>query len=113
MAAASEMVPASARVFLSHAGADTLAARRFAEILRRNGVDVWFDRDSLQPGERWMEALERAIQNSSGMVVYVDRLGVENWVDREVRLGLELNTRNPNAFKLIPVFGDRADVSLL
>ena len=73
LAADSTMVPPPTRVFLSHAGADTDAARAFAEILRRNGVDVWFDRDSLQPGDRWMEALEKAIQNSSAMVVYVDR----------------------------------------
>ena len=47
------------------------------------------------------------------MIVYVDRLGVQNWVDREVRYGLDLNTRDPRAFKLIPVFGDGADVSRL
>ena len=100
-------------MFLSHSGADTVAARAFAEILRLNGVDVWFDQDNLQAGERWMEALEREIQHSSAMIVYVDRLGVQHWVDREVRLGLELNTRDPKAFKLIPVFGEGADVSNL
>src|SRR5580765_5715197 len=96
---------AQTRVFLNHAGADTGAARAFAEILCRNGIEVWFDQDSLQPGDRWMETLETAIQLSSAMVVYVGRLGVENWVDREVRFGLGLNTRNAGVFKLIPVFG--------
>ena len=105
---------ASTRVFLSHAGADTVAARAFAEILRRNGIDVWFDQDSLQPG-RPVDggAREARSRHSSAMVVYVDRLGVQHWVDREVRLGLELNTRDPKTFKLIPVFGDGADLSTL
>jgi hypothetical protein len=47
------------------------------------------------------------------MVVYVGRLGVQYWVDREVRVGLELNTRDPYRFKLIPVLGDGADVTRL
>jgi WD40 repeat protein len=99
------------RVFLSHTGADTDAARAFAEILRRNGIDVWFDKDNLKPGDRWMESLETAIAASSAMVVYVGRLGVQHWVDREVRYGLELNTREGDRFKLIPVLDDRAEFS--
>ena len=91
------------RVFLSHAGADTQAAHQFAEMLRRNGVDVWFDKDNLRPGDRWMATLEDAIEQSSAMLVYVGRLGVQAWVDREVRFGLVRNTRDPDAFKLIPV----------
>jgi hypothetical protein len=37
---------------------------QFAEILLRNGFDVWFDKDDLQPGERWLETLESAIQGA-------------------------------------------------
>src|SRR5688572_4493050 len=111
MTALVQRAATSTPVFLSHAGADIAAARNFAEILRRSGIDVWFDHDSLQPGDEWMKALERAIQSSSAMIVYVGRLGVQHWVDREVRLGLELNTRDPSAFKVIPVFGDGADLS--
>jgi hypothetical protein len=44
------------------------------------------------------------------VVVYVGRLGVQHWVDREVRVALELNMRDPHRFKLIPVFGEGAAV---
>ena len=101
------------RVFLSHVGVDTAAAQAFAARLRANGVRVWIDKDDLQPGDIWMPTVEQAIQDSSAMVVYVGRLGVQRWVDREVRVGLELNTRNPYAFKVIPVFGDGANVTAL
>ena len=62
-----------------------------------------------------MEALESAIGGASAMVVYIGRLGVEAWVDREVqvRFGLVRNTQNPTAFRLIPVLGEGADVSAL
>jgi len=100
-------------VFLSHAGANTQAAHQFAEILRHNGLDVWFDKDDLQPGELWMTALESAIQRASAMIVYIGRLGVQAWVDREVRLGLVRNTENPSGFRLIPVLGEGAEVIAL
>jgi nucleotide-binding universal stress UspA family protein len=103
----------SPRVFLSHAGADTEAARQLAKILRKNGVTVWFDKDSLLPGDRWMEQIEKAIRGASAMLVYVGRRGVQDWVDREVRFGLERNTQDPQGFHLIPVLGEDSDLGLL
>ncbi len=100
-------------VFLSHAGTDTEPARRLAEILRRSGVDVWFDKDDLQPGDPWMAGLEDAISHSSAMLVYIGRLGIQAWVDREVRLGLVCNTRDRNSFRFIPVLGEGADPAAL
>src|SRR4029077_10255911 len=94
------------RVFVSHTGVDEHPAHQLAEHLRRNGIPVWFDKDDLDPGDQWMPALETAVRDSSAMIVYVGRLGVQTWVDREVRLGLELNTKDPEAFRLIPVLGE-------
>ena len=105
--------PGVGRVFLSHAGLDTQAARAFAEILQRDGITVWFDQDAIKPGESWMTILEKAIRESSTMIVYVGRLGVQAWMDREVRFGLVLNTNDPKAFGLIPVLGEGADPAAL
>ena len=113
MGAAPVQVLRKGHVFLSHAGADTQAARRLAEILRRNGLDVWFDKDNLQPGDNWMAALEQAIAQASAMIVYVGSSGIQAWVDREVRFGLVRNTANREAFRLIPVLGEGADVAKL
>lgn len=100
-------------IFLSHSGADTEAAHELAETLRHNGLEVWFDKDSLRPGDPWMTALEQNIQRASAMLVYVGRIGVQSWVDREVRLGLVRNTQDPGAFRLIPVLGEGAEPSSL
>ena len=98
--------PGTRRVFVSHAGVDTHAAQQLVEVLRRSGLAVWFDKDSLHPGEPWMATLETAILDCSAMLVYVGHLGVQAWVDREVRLGLERNTRD-KTFRLIPVLWAR------
>jgi formylglycine-generating enzyme required for sulfatase activity len=99
-------------IFLSHSSADKPAARQFAQALRRNGLEVWFDEDSFEPGDRWMATLEQAIQKASAMIVYVGRLGAQKWVDREVRFGLVRNTLDP-AFRLIPVLSEGADPAQL
>jgi hypothetical protein len=83
------------------------------EILRRNGLEVWFDKDNLQPGDPWMATLEEAIAHASAMIVYVGRLGIQSWVDREVRFGLVRNTGNREAFRFIPVLGEGADPASL
>jgi len=105
--------PRKSHIFLSHAGADTQAARQFAEILRRNGLDVWFDKDNLQPGDPWMATLEEAISQASAMIVYIGSFGIQAWVDREIRFGLVRNTHNREAFRFIPVLGEGADPAKL
>src|SRR5215467_2307312 len=105
--------PCQRHIFLSHAGADTSAARQLAEMLRRHGLDVWFDKDNLQPGDRWMEILEEAISNASAMIVYIGSLGIQAWVDREVRFGLVRNTQDRQSFRFIPVLGNGADPAKL
>jgi hypothetical protein len=113
MATSENTAPRPGYIFLSHAGADTQAGRQFAEILRRNGLKVWFDQDSLQSGDNWMAAIEDAISQASGMIVYIGSLGIQAWVDREVRLGLVRNTRDREAFRFIPVVGEGADLAIL
>jgi WD40 repeat protein len=113
MGAAPVEILRKGHIFLSHAGADTQAARQFAEILRRNGLDVWFDKDNLQPGDSWMATLEEAISHASAMIVYIGSLGIQAWVDREVRYGLVRNTQNREAFRFIPVLGEGADLAKL
>src|SRR5689334_9601042 len=51
----------STRVFLSYARADF----HFVDLVRLKleaaGITVWWDRDSLQPGQEWREGIEQGI----------------------------------------------------
>ena len=54
--------PSGPLLFLSHAGADTGAARllkrriEHAPEARKCGLKVWFDKDNLRAGESWQNA---------------------------------------------------------
>src|SRR5271165_5280074 len=99
-------------VFLSHAGEDSAAALSLAQDLRKAGVDVWLDTEKLQPGDRWVEKLERALRESSTFLLYVGRSGVQRWVDLEIRTALDRGAADPS-FLILPVLGEGSNVESL
>ena len=50
-----------AHAFISYVRENSQIVDRLAEELRRSGVTVWLDRESLRPGELWSEAIKNAI----------------------------------------------------
>jgi hypothetical protein len=52
------------QVFLSHSAKDAEFAARLATDLRAAGVPVWKATESILPGERWAEAIERGVSTS-------------------------------------------------
>ncbi|MBI4626475.1 MAG: TIR domain-containing protein [Verrucomicrobia bacterium] len=51
-----------AAVFLSYAHEDTDAARRIAEALRSQGVEVWFDQNELRGGDAWDAKIKKQVR---------------------------------------------------
>ncbi len=100
------------RVFLSHAGEDSVAVQDLAGRLRQAGLDVWLDVDELEPGDDWMQALEDALHQSDAFAVYIGRSGIARWIGREVRLALDRNARDPR-FRFIPILGPGSDPEAL
>ncbi len=92
-------------LFLSHAGADTEAARALKTKLKRAAaergaaLEVWFDKDDLIAGLPWQRQLEEAIeQRATAFAVYLGSTGVVNWVQAEVDLALSRATRDGDGF---------------
>src|SRR6516165_394177 len=105
-------------LFLSHAGADTEAARQLKHRIeetpsaRESGLKVWFAKDDLQAGQDWQAQLEDVIEKrATAFAVYVGSSGVINWVEREVRLGLSRATSGNRPFPFIPVLAAQAEGS--
>ncbi len=52
-------------VFISYVRDDAKLVDQLVSELRRPGIDIWLDRERINPGKRWKESLRDAIQNGS------------------------------------------------
>lgn len=64
-AAAAGGEPGVGAVFISYASENVEEARRLAEGLRAARMDVWFDKEQLQAGDRWAGSIQRGIDHCS------------------------------------------------
>lgn len=68
-------IPAGA-IFVSYASDDLAAAGRLAEGLRAAGLEVWFDKEALQPAESWARGIRRGIERCSLFLPVISRQAV-------------------------------------
>jgi hypothetical protein len=85
------------KVFVCYAREDIAHARRLASDLRAVGVEVWFDKDTLRPGERWETAIRRAIKASDFFVAVLSThsLKKRGFVQTELRTALDILLQVP------------------
>lgn len=88
-------------VLLSHSGAAVPALESLARRLRDAGVEPFFDKWHLVPGEPRQEALENALDQSRTCAVFLDG-PIGPWQNEEIRSGLESRAQDPS-FRVIPV----------
>ncbi len=92
--------------FLSYAREDLDAAREIYQYLTISGITTWFDEESLRPGERWREAIERAIRESSYFIAVISSRSARKrgFVQTEIKRALEVLDQMPDdEVYLIPV----------
>ena len=96
-----------AHVFLSYVRENTEQVMRLRDDLVAAGVEVWIDRDSIQPGVRWREAIGEAIQKGEFFIAcfseeYERR--EESFMNEELALAVEeLKTHPATRAWFIPV----------
>ena len=82
-------------IFLSYARQDRPTARMFAECLREEGFDVWWDA-SLRSGQTFDEEIERNLRDSKAVVVLWSPASVASrWVRAEATLADRRNKLAP------------------
>jgi len=81
----------SRQVFISHAHADADFAHRLAADLQKNDWRVWIAPDNIRPGEKWVEAINRGLEESGAFVVVLTPAALKSrWVRTETDLAIEL-----------------------
>ena len=86
-------------MFISHAHQDAEFAHRLAADLDSAGWRAWIAPESIQPGEKWVEAIGRGLDGSGVFVVALTPAAVaSNWVKNETNAAIELDNRGEVQF---------------
>ena len=100
------------QVFISHAHEDTEFAHRLAADLRTAGWRVWISPDSILPGEKWVDAIERGLATSGVFVVALTPAAIRSrWVKTETNAAIALEHRD--AVRLVPLDVETCEAPLL
>lgn len=91
-------------VFVSYSRDDEVWVSRLKHALEKKGLTVWFDRDQIKPGERFVEVLERGAEESRCAVFVVSRSSLlSEWVKEEYYNWLWRANNGEAKVRLIPL----------
>jgi len=95
-------------LFFSYSRGNLMVVRSVAGELRRLGYRTWLDLESLRPGERWREAIARAMAASDAMVYCISRLSLDSaWT------GVELRAARERGLRVVPLLVDDLPIEQL
>lgn len=94
------------KIFISYARMDAEAAKRIYEDLTSLGADVWFDQESLRPGQKWKNTIKQEIKERRYFLAVMSQNSVNKrgYVQKEIVEALEiLDEFPPSEIFIIPV----------
>lgn len=101
-------------IFISYAHEDYKEAAKIYDTFQRKGLNVWLDKKSLRPGERWKVAIENAINESRYFVALLSSTSVskKGYVQKELRLAMEVLDKIPDDdIFIIPLRLDKCETT--
>jgi hypothetical protein len=100
-------------IFLSHNRKQKIWVRELAKFLRAQGLTVFFDEDSIKPGDDVVEALEQAVESSKSLVLVLSISSVcSHWVSFETATRVYTDIAGGKK-SLIPILVEKVDRSLV
>ena len=102
------MSKASSDVFISYSTDAKPWAEKLSESLESKGVSTWADFKSIRPGQRWLEEIQRALDDAKYFLLLVGpKNAIGEWQDREWQGALQRTWIDPHK-RIIPVLIDDA-----
>jgi len=101
-------------VFISYVRENRQIVDKFCEELAKHGVHIWLDRNKIQPGVRWKDAIRNAIRRGNFFIAcfskeYTSR--EKSYMNEELTLAIEeLRQFSTNRVWFIPVLFSECDV---
>ena len=97
------------KVFISYGSKDEALASKLAASLEEAGLDPWYDKREILPGDNWAEKISQGLKESEAMVVLLTPSALESdTVQRNISFALGDESFSN---RLIPVIiGDSHDL---
>jgi hypothetical protein len=94
------------KVFISHSSKDEALASKVVSYLEQAGLDVWYDKREIMPGDNWADKVGQGLRESEAMVLLVtpSALG-SNSLRRDIDYAL---TQKRFKGRLVPVLAGDA-----
>ena len=90
------------QIFVSHAHQDATLAHKLANDLRDRGWRVWIVPESIQPGEKWVEAINRGLEECGIFIpLLTPAMVASRWAMREADAAIA--AENAGHMRLIPI----------
>ncbi len=95
------------RVFVSYIRENSEGVQRICEAFGKNSIKYWVDRDQIEPGKIWKQAIRDAISAGAFFLACFSREyenKTETYMNEELLLGVDiLRTKPYNSGWLIPI----------
>ena len=91
-------------VFLSYSRNDPEAATSLCAQLKRAGLSVFRDQESIREGELWLSRLQAEVDACGSFVVLVGRDGVRRWIGAETQAALSRYFSPNDDSQRLPIF---------
>lgn len=91
-------------VFLSHSRNDPVATGDVFAQLRRQGLEVFKDDESIKPSDVWLDTLQSVLAGCGAFVVLVGRDGVRRWIGAEAQVALNRHFGPHDDAQRLPIF---------
>lgn len=97
-------------VFLSYSRSDSQVVDKIAKDLQREGIEIWFDRQDIKPGQNWKEQIEKALNDASFLIVFISKNSLQSRaVQLEYRAAFE-NQKRTGGTRLIPILLEKVEL---
>ena len=102
----------SLQVFLAHSKEDKPLAWEIFHLLQLDGFIPWIDKGNLVPGQDWELEIEKTVQASQALIVFISSSAMNRsgYLHKEIRLAIEVANQQPQgAIYIIPICLDNCE----
>lgn len=94
--------PKAFDVFLCHNNVDKPEVIKIANELAKHGIKAWLDKNDIEPGGDWQDAIDQQIDAVDAAVIFIGDSGLGPWQKEEIKSFL--NQYVTRKCRVIPVF---------